>query len=62
MQNKKHKMSVIISSIAAESTALTVRRLICPYLRAVVSVWSEDLKMLDALDSLSHLKAGVGPL
>ena len=52
-------MNVILLSSAAESAALTVRRLICLYLQATVAVLSEDLKMLDALDTLFHSKARV---
>lgn len=50
-------MHVILLSRAAESTALTVGRLICLYLQATFVVLSVDLKMLDALDLLFHSKA-----
>ncbi len=50
-------MNVILLSSAAESTALTVGRLICLYLQATFAVLSEDLKMLDALDLPFNSKA-----
>lgn len=53
-------MNVIFLSSAAESTALTVGRLICLYLRATVAVSSEDLKMLDASDLPFHSKGSSG--